>query len=1181
MKALVCLWAGILLLSSKLLWAQCPTASFNLQSSACLQESLFLDNTSTGAESYEWLFCSTDYKVAPSFAKQITTIEGTPVGPVFYSKILNLNGETYLYFIGNSSNKLFGVKIIDLEAFAFEEYTVIDLSSIITNAGGFDIINENGNWYGLITRTTSPFSLIKISLSADLKSISAFTDISSGLTLATTFDVKIRKSNGNYFAFIANQTAPLAEQILRLSFGASLANTPIPSYIPMPSVATSASLDFYENCGTWTSFVTSRNGKMFRIDFDSDLGSAATATELTLGLTLNDPGGLALIREHDHFIALVSSRNGFYYSVDFGSLITNNSPTTTAIGNFKSTSRDWDLEVLRVGNQYKIVSSNFTGGSNGGLYFLSYPITCNASLSYSQNTNEEIMFAENGVKKITLVAMGAGDQESYATKEISISTLVAPQLTINSVDVWCLNSTTQFQFTSDVEITSQQWTFGDGNQSIDEFATTHYITTGTFTVELDVVASNSCHNVERRDIKIYPPPSPSFTLPTGLICTNNEFTFTNTTTDNFEGNLSFQWLVDDVPVGTQRDFLYTFPTGGDKKITLQTTIPGCSSEAIQTIAGVGEGPVVDFTVDGICLDETVQLANASQGDIASYFWNFGDGQTSTEPSPVTTYASAGTYALSLETFGTNGCVSTKTINHQIFSAPQPNFTLDLPPFSCSGSPSQFRDATPVPDDSNLQEWTWNFEGDETTDGKNPTHIFQEAGDYNVSLTVTTDQGCSATVVQPVTILQSPVADFEFDPLCVNQVARFREANGGNLKTWAWQIANSTYTVQEPTHVFLFPGTFNASLMVTAQNDCIAQSAQTVTVPEVPTLDFDAAGLCANGETTLSSLVESESDPVVEVRWAFDDQEIAGSVVAYNFTTQGTLPVSMVVKNESGCVYQLVKNITINPRPTASFIVSAIEGAAPLEVAFTNTSTGANQFQWLANNQQVSTTANLNQTFSEVGGYVVDLVAVSPEGCTNTFSQQINVIIPRTELALAQFQLLTDEATGALRSQLQVTNNSNYTVREFAVNVDLGNGTRFRETVNANLAPGTTSSILLSQSLLGVSSGYVCVELVAENDELTFNNAQCTSLQEEPVLFTPYPNPTTDYVQFDVVAKSQGVITMQMVGSTGNVVAWREATVQPGLNQFRWDIREVNAGLYILILETGSQRILRRLVVREK
>jgi subtilisin family serine protease len=68
-------------------------------------------------------------------------------------------------------------------------------------------------------------------------------------------------------------------------------------------------------------------------------------------------------------------------------------------------------------------------------------------------------------------------------------------------------------------------------------------------------------------------------------------------------------------------------------------------------------PVADFRTD--CLDLSCLFDDASTGDIADWAWQFGDGTTAAGRSPEHTYATAGSYAVSLTVKDSYGVTSTK------------------------------------------------------------------------------------------------------------------------------------------------------------------------------------------------------------------------------------------------------------------------------------------------------------------------------------------------------------------------------------------------------------------------------------------------------------------------------------------------------------------------------------------
>ncbi len=118
-----------------------------------------------------------------------------------------------------------------------------------------------------------------------------------------------------------------------------------------------------------------------------------------------------------------------------------------------------------------------------------------------------------------------------------------------------------------------------------------------------------------------------------------------------------------VPGGTTT----TIPGGATTTIQggTTTTIPGGTTTTISggSTTTILPGQVVaDFSASPTegYRRLTVSFVNLSQGDIATYLWNFGDGQESSQKDPVHTYKKKGTYSVILKVFGNNGTQDTKS-----------------------------------------------------------------------------------------------------------------------------------------------------------------------------------------------------------------------------------------------------------------------------------------------------------------------------------------------------------------------------------------------------------------------------------------------------------------------------------------------------------------------------------------
>lgn len=198
--------------------------------------------------------------------------------------------------------------------------------------------------------------------------------------------------------------------------------------------------------------------------------------------------------------------------------------------------------------------------------------------------------------------------------------------------------------------------------------------------------------------------------------------------------------------------------------------------ALITGCGGGDGggvepnqpPVANFTFAACTAGTACQFTDASTDDknnITAWAWDFNDpssgaSNTSNAQNPTHTFATAGTYNVSLTVTDGGGEVSTAKISAvTVVAAPPANVppvaNFDLPVDCTAGTPCGFH-STSTDADGTIATSTWDF-GDNTPAGTGPdvTHTFAAAGSYNVKLDVTDNAGAPGTVTKPVNV--SPAA----------------------------------------------------------------------------------------------------------------------------------------------------------------------------------------------------------------------------------------------------------------------------------------------------------------------------------------------------------------------------------------------------------------------------------------
>ncbi|MBK8951648.1 MAG: gliding motility-associated C-terminal domain-containing protein [Chitinophagaceae bacterium] len=144
------------------------------------------------------------------------------------------------------------------------------------------------------------------------------------------------------------------------------------------------------------------------------------------------------------------------------------------------------------------------------------------------------------------------------------------------------------------------------------------------------------------------------------------------------------------------------------------------------------------------------------------------------------------------------------------------------------------------------------------------YTFNAVGNYNVPITLyhPSIEGCggSVEITLPITVIAAPVTNFTTVYTgCVGDVAQFfgtsAASNGVPVNTWNWNFGDATSpsTLQNPTHTYATPGTYNVSLRGIANDGCIGDTTRPVVVNPRPvvTIVQDTVYVCNNAGATFT------------------------------------------------------------------------------------------------------------------------------------------------------------------------------------------------------------------------------------------------------------------------------------------------------------------------------------------
>ena len=482
------------------------------------------------------------------------------------------------------------------------------------------------------------------------------------------------------------------------------------------------------------------------------------------------------------------------------------------------------------------------------------------------------------------------------------------------------------------------------------------------------------------------------------------------------------------------EHLYANPGTYNVTLTVANSF-GCTSDTIKSLT-VNNKPVAAFTTSAPdCAGQNVTFTDQSTitgGKIVQWIWSYGDGSktdTLTSGSPFNhIYTNTGTDTIKLTVISDGGCSSissTQLININ----PVPVVNFNLPAVCLNDTYAQFTDASTIAD-STMSGFTylWNF-GDpgataanpDTSSLKNPTHKYHNAANYNVTLTVTSVNGCVATLTQPFTVNgDTPVAAFSVENsinLCSSDPVVFDDlstVNFGNITKIVWYFdynnnpqdsvvflqdsipANLKFYHTYPLFNSPLTKSYEVRMDVYSGITCFSTTQQNITVNANPVVTLSSVGtLCQNAQPV--QIVQNTNG--FTGSGVFSGTGISSTGLFDPSTTgTGAFTINYTFTAQNGCTYSTSQQVTVNPVPTVYLApdIGLLEGA---QVTLPATATGDSlSYQWTP-----STGLNhdniLNPVASPINNTTYKLTVTNAQGCAVAAEIAVNVlkypVIPNT------------------------------------------------------------------------------------------------------------------------------------------------------------------------------------------
>lgn len=797
-------------------------------------------------------------------------------------------------------------------------------------------------------------------------------------------------------------------------------------------------------------------------------------------------------------------------------------------------------------------------------------------------------------------------------------------------------------------ITSWNWNFGDGNISNLQNPTHAYAANGTYNVCLTVYAVNAagveCKNTYCKEVKVSDcgqvepcGVKPSFDAKVEKCVA---YFLNNTVVNPGTSITSWYWSFGDGTTSTSPTPTHTYTINGTYTVCL--TAYGVNAAGQECKDTYCKDIIIDGCWNGDACSVTSKFSYklykceamfsdfsvAGPGTtITNWYWDFGDGNTSTVQNPTHSYAASGWYTVCLTVVGTTA--SGEQCKNQYC---QKIYVTECNPIDCNLYPKfdfkvekcivYFTDYSSVGTGTTITNWYWDFGDGTTSTLQNPTHPYTISGTYTVCLTIVgvnpSGQQCKEQLCMEVKVGECGdpqpcklTADFGFKPAdkCLAYFNDYSVAAAGTIITnWDWDFGDgTTSSAQHPSHTYAASGTYLVCLVVVGTNaageECKDKRCIEIKVEGCGTTDsckigakFDyKADKCNVYFTDYSAAGTGTS--ITKWYWEFGDGTT--SVLqnpTHTYTASGTYTVCLTVfgTNAAGqqckdryCVDIKVEGCNANEPCKVAAKYSYKTYKCDLYLSdFSAAGAGSviTNWYWDFGDGNTSTLQNPFHSYTANGVYTVCLVVVGKnpatgEECKDKYCSEITIRDcdqPTGCIVYPKFDFKTDKCTVYFTDYSGTVTGTSITnwYWEFG-----DGGTSTLQNPSHTYATAGTYEVCLivvGKNAVGQEcKDRICLKVTVMDcaHKEKYNIANISSLQV-------YPNPALDIVNIEFKMETAGQVNIIITDIQGRVLSViQDGNLTAGFHKLNWNV-DVRSGLYFITIKTDAGIEQKQIVIQE-
>ena len=555
---------------------------------------------------------------------------------------------------------------------------------------------------------------------------------------------------------------------------------------------------------------------------------------------------------------------------------------------------------------------------------------------------------------------------------------------------------------------SYDWDFGDGEITSDYEPVHIYTNPGAYEVCLTVTTDPTCFDVFCDTVKVsglqaaFSGDNVYKSCPSPPLVT--------TFTDESQNAVGWEWdFGDGTGTSNLQNPSHSYSQAGQFTVCLTITDTlGCQDQFCRPDYITVDGPSGSFTSSPAEGCQPLEVTfDASATNAIIYNWDFGDGtgtiNVSSQPTNQTThvYTQGGLYEPVLILEDASGCKVPTVGSTILVESLAIDFSTD-PAEQCDSDNGIVNFTPDITSFGDITSYAWEFPGSDTpvSNQENPSVTYDNAGSYDVRLTVTTIH-CTETILKNdfIIIHPNPVADFNISPATGCEPLEVTLSDQSTIAfddvvDWQWDLGDGSIDSGSVVqHTYATNGSLVISLTATSDFGCSATATDTLVVEDTPEVGAIGGPIICIGESLqlTTNLLDGNN---VTYQWTPSDSlsctDCPSPIASPDVNTIYTVSVT----NPNGCSHSDTVLVNVSPFSvpvvTITDEVTICRGeSVTLQV---NADASVTNYVWLNSRPGLSCYTGCNTpvaTPTETTTYVVDVIGQG--GCMTTDSVTVNVL----------------------------------------------------------------------------------------------------------------------------------------------------------------------------------------------